>query len=78
MICVLSLATAALADLEYKNGENLNDDVRGVRTDPTARVTLFDEADFGGKIHRVFPGSSDSIPAQGFGESASSLKVTCE
>ena len=71
------LSQAKLADLEYKNGENLNDDVRGVRTGPTARVTLFDKADFGGKIHRVFPGSSDSISSPGFGEDASSMKVTC-
>jgi hypothetical protein len=71
------LSQAKLADLEYANGENLNDDVRGVRTGPTARVTLFEKGDFGGKIHRVFPGSSDSISAQGFGEDASSLKVTC-
>jgi hypothetical protein len=72
------LSQAKLADLEYKNDENLNDDVRGVRTGPTTRVTLYDKADFGGKTHRVFPGSSDSISSPGFGENASSLEVTCE
>ena len=72
------LSQAKLADLEYENGENLNDDVRGVRTGPIARVELFEGDDFDGKVHRVFPGSSDSISAQGFGENASSLKVTCE
>jgi hypothetical protein len=75
MTFVLSLATAAL---EYANGENLNDDIRGVRTGPTARVELFEGDDFDGKVHRVFPGSSDSISAQGFGENASNLKLTCE
>jgi hypothetical protein len=66
-----------LADLEYSNGENLNDDVRGVRTGPTAHVELFDKADFGGKTYRVFPGSADSFSSAGFGEQASSVKVTC-
>jgi hypothetical protein len=72
------LSQAKLTDLEYENGENLNEDIRGVRTGPTARVELFEGDDFDGKVHRVFPGSSDSISAQGFGENASSLKVTCE
>lgn len=63
---------AKLADLEYSNGENLNDDVRGVKTGPTARVELFDKADFGGQRHRVFPGSAVTVT-----ENASSLKVTC-
>jgi hypothetical protein len=66
-----------LAKIDYPNGENLNDDVRGVKTGPTAQVTLFDKADFKGQSYRVFPGSSDSISAKGFGEEASSIKVTC-
>lgn len=71
------LSQPELARLDYANGENLNDDVRGVKTGPTAQVTLFDKADFKGQSYRVFPGSSDSISAKGFGEEASSIKVTC-
>jgi hypothetical protein len=48
-----------------------------VRTGPTAHVELFDKADFGGKTYRVFPGSADSFSSAGFGEQASSVKVTC-
>ena len=68
---------AKLADLEYSNGENLNNDVRGVRTGAAARVELFGDAQFKGDTYRVYEGSSDSISSKGFGEDASSLKITC-
>jgi hypothetical protein len=67
-----------LADLNYKNGENLNNDVRGVQSGRDARVTLFGDANFEGAIYRIFPDSSVSIDKKGFGEDASSLQVTCE
>ena len=72
------LSTAKLADVEYEDGEKLNDDVRGVRTGPTARVVLFEKAGFEGKVYEVAPGSSESISSEGFGDDASSFKVTCE
>ena len=68
---------AKLTSLEYSNGENLNNDVRGVRTGAAARVELFGDAQFKGDTYRVYEGSSDSISSKGFGEDASSLKITC-
>ena len=69
---------AKLADHEYSNGENLNNDVRGVRTGATARVVLFGDAEFAGATYRVFPGSSTSIGSGGFGEDSSSMKLACD
>ena len=48
-----------------------------MRTGPAARVELFGDAKFKGDTYRVYESSSDSISSKGFGEDASSIKVTC-
>jgi hypothetical protein len=71
------LTQSKLADLEYSNGENLNDDVRGVRTGPTARVELFDKADLGGHVHRIYENQAEKLDDGNIGEESSSLRITC-
>jgi len=65
-----------LADLEYSNGENLNDDIEAARTGNTARLELYDNPDFGGQKYSVPEATSDA-EFTGFDDSASSMKILC-